>query len=254
MTVEDMQDEVLEDWEVFEIKVKRSRGRAYGDSNYSYASKTNLRDWIVIDTAEGQSIDTYLKPTILASKDLAERSRDDNAEMKLDMTQDVIFADTFNGDKPFFEVVKNEYNFEGSKSIKEQKELSIYRALNFNETATGTSEKGYNSISGKMIDMTVPIQRATELYNAVAGAMSYICNLALKKQGVEANLSFVMGSPMTLTQKEKIENAGLEVEYELKSKTEAIADYRNLTIDEAKEKYEEIKKDNEVAVFTETDM
>ena len=254
LTIDDLNDENIDSWQVAEIKVKRSRGRAYGDSNYSYPSKSNLRDYIVIDTAEGQSIDTYLKPTILASEDFAERTRDDKAEKQLDMTQDVIFWGGRADEKPFFEVVKNEYNFEGSKSIKEQKELAIYRALNFNETATGTGEKGYNSISGKMIDMTVPIQRATELYNAVAKGMKYICNLALEKQGINANLSFVMGSPMTLTQKEKIENAGLEIDYELKSKTESIADYRNLSMEEAKEKYEEIKKENEVAIFTETDI
>jgi hypothetical protein len=126
--------------------------------------------------------------------------------------------------------------------------------LNYNETATGTGEKGYNSISGKMIDLIVPIQRATELFNAVKKGLEFACNKILEKRGIQAELTFKMGSPLTLTQKEKIENTGLEVENKLKSNVEAIADYRGISMEEAEEKYKTIEEESKVPIFTETDM
>jgi hypothetical protein len=252
--VEDLGEFAIEGWEVKEVLIDRDRGRAYGDSNYSEASKTNIRDWIVIDTAEGQSIDTFLRPKIIADEGFFERTRDDEGRMVLDLTQDVIRWSQGGTEKPFFETVKNEYNFEGGKSVKEQKELAIYRSLNYNETATGTGEKGYNSISGKMIDLIVPIQRATELFNAVKKGLEFACNKILEKRGIQAELTFKMGSPLTLTQKEKIENTGLEVENKLKSNVEAIADYRGISMEEAEEKYKTIEEESKVPIFTETDM
>lgn len=244
MTPDDLrQDETVEGWEVFEVFTDRNFMRSYGSSNYNYTSKTCAREMVVMKTAEGQALDTFLKPTILADEGFFQRRKDDSDSAELRMQDDAIAWLGGTTEKPFFEVVKNEYNFDGAKSIKEQYELELYRSLSFNETVTGTSEKGYNTTSGKQIDMAVAINRANSLFNAVTSKLAMLINSIFKEQGMDLQLSYRMGSPLSLTDKEKIENTQLLIDSGLKSNVEAIADFYGIDMDKAQEMYEVIKEE-----------
>lgn len=251
MTPDDLRvDETVEGWEVFEVFTDRNFMRSYGNSNYNYTSKTCAREMVVMKTAEGQALDTFIKPTILADEGFFQRSKTDSDGMVLDMSKGAIAWLQGTTEKPFFEVLENKYDFGGAKSIKEQYELELYRSLSFNETVTGTSEKGYNTTSGKQIDMAVAINRANSLYNAVTSKLAMLVNSIFEEQGMDLQLSFRMGSPLSLTDKEKIENTQLLIDSGLKSNVEAIADFYNIEMDKAQEMYEVIKDEKTALLQT----
>lgn len=234
---EDVEMESTHDtWLVQEVYKEKARGKVFGSSNYSYASKSALIDWTAIATVETQNIDSIMKVKYVVSNEFVEMTNEDNPKPYINQAQDYFVA-LQGGEKPLFEQIKNEFDYQGNKSAKEQKEEIIYKSLGVNETATGTTEKGYNSISGKMIDMTTPISKAKSLFKAIKKYEKLI-NTLLRLEGNNFEINFTMGSPLTLTDKEKIENYALMVDNAFISNTEAIAELRNKTIEEAKKVYD----------------
>lgn len=239
ISIESLIETTTENRHFEELYTDREDYRAFGSSNYSLGSKNSVREIIVTKTITGQTLDTVLRPTLVVDEGFAERDLE-NDTMKINFKNDVWIWTEGNTEKPLFEQVKIDFPFEGSNSVIKREELSVYRSLGYNETSTGTSDKGYNSISGKMVDMVAPIQRANNLYKAVTKGLAKLINDIFMESGIDLGLSFQMGSPMTLTQKEKIENASMEIDGQLTSNKEAIANYHDLELTDAEQKYNDI--------------
>lgn len=244
------------DWLVRECNISRQVNHAFGDSNYNFASKSYIRDFVVTATAEQQGLDRVLRPKYIISEDFVHFDKDNPTEPKVNFYNDFFIALT-GSEKPFYDQIKQEFNTQGTKDVKEFLEGMAYRSLMFNDTATGTSEKGYNSISGKEIDMVTPVQRATKLFYAVERSISYLMNRIAQEQGLELEISFAMGNPLSTTEAEKIANLRDAKDSGLITHTKAISEYNNVDMKRAEEMKKEIIEEQGVAMgltFTDDDM
>ena len=78
--------------------------------------------------------------------------------------------------------------------------------LGINETSTGTTEKGYQAVSAKTIDMFRVLVKSSKVKTAVVTGIERILEFIYRQEtGGQLEISFSKSSMLTLTEMEKIE-------------------------------------------------
>ena len=134
------------------------------------------------------------------------RSNDDLGTPKIEWQDGVlVYRDSGSGQKPLFEQIKTDLKREEvDKTIASNQKLAFIE-LGINETSTGTTEKGYQAVSAKTIDMFRVLVKSSKVKTAVATGIERILEFIYRQEkGGELETSFPKASILTLTEMEKI--------------------------------------------------
>lgn len=231
-------EEEYEGWAVSEVYTAKGYRKVYGKSSYTEGSKIAARDIVVFSTIYGQSMDELLRPKIIMDEGFLTRSNDDLGTPKIEWQDGVlVYRDSGSGQKPLFEQIKTDLKREEVDKTISSNQKQAFIELGINETSTGTTEKGFQAVSAKTIDMFRVLIKSSKVKTAVATGVERILEFIYRQEkGGQLEISFPKASMLTLTEMEKIEKIVKLVENNLMSVEDGISELHNIPIAEATEK------------------